>query len=57
MKKKLIPVLAAAAGILLVFAGALGMEFLQKYMPSKEPSDLGRLLGVEGEATAVFLNN
>ena len=57
MKKKLIPVLAAAAGILLVFAGALGMEFLQKYMPSKEPSDLGRLLGVEGEATAVFLNS
>lgn len=56
MKEKRIPVLIAAVLIVLILAAAAAWEVAKRYIPSKEPADLGQVLGVSGEETAIFLN-
>lgn len=55
MKGKRIP-LFIAAGLAVLIIAAIGWEVGKRYIPSKEPADLGLVLGVSGEDTAVFLN-
>lgn len=57
MKKKLIPYLVAIGLIVLIALGSLGVHILQKYIPTKEQADIGQILGVEGEKTAIYLND
>lgn len=57
MKKRLIPILIAVGLIVLIVGGAVGMHILQNYIPTKEQADIGQLLGVEGEETAVYFND
>lgn len=57
MKKQLIPYLVAIGLIILIVGGALGVRFLQRYIPTKEQADIGQLLGVEGEKTAIYMND
>ena len=57
MKKRLIPILIAVGLIVLIAGGAVGMHILQNYIPTKEQADIGQLLGVEGEETAVYFND
>lgn len=57
MKKNLIPYLIAVGLIVLIAAGALGIQILQKYIPTKEQADISQILGVEGEKTAIYLND
>ena len=57
MKKKLIPYLIAVGLIVLIVAGTLGVRILQRYIPTKEQADISQLLGVEGEKTAIYLND
>ena len=57
LKKKLIPYLVAVGLIVLIAVGALGVHILQKYIPTKEQADIGQLLGVEGERTAIYLDD
>ena len=52
MKEKRIPVLIAAVLIVLILAAAAAWEVAKRYIPSKEPADLGQVLGVSGEETA-----
>ena len=56
MKEKRIPVLIAAVLIVLILAAAAAWEVAKRYIPLKEPADLGQVLGVSGEETAIFLN-
>lgn len=56
LKKKLIPYLVVVGLIVLIVAGALGVWVLQRYIPTKEQADIGQLLGVEGEKTAIYMN-
>lgn len=55
MKKKKIP-LFTVIGLIVLIIAAIGWEVGKSYIPSKEPADLGRVLGVSGEETALFLN-
>lgn len=57
MKKQLIPYLVAIGLIILIVGGALGVRFLQRYIPTKEQADIGQFLGVEGEKTAIYMND
>lgn len=57
MKKTLIPYLVAVGLIVLIALGSLGVHILQKYIPTKEQADIGQILGVEGEKTAIYLND
>lgn len=56
MKRKAVPVLVALGLILLVTAGFFGIRLIERYIPSKEQSDLGQLLGVKGDEVALYLN-
>ena len=57
LKEKRIPVLIAAVLIVLILAAAAAWEVAKRYIPSKEPADLGQVLGVSGEETAIFLKD
>ncbi len=57
MKKTLIPYLVAVGLIVLIALGSLGVHILQKYIPTKEQADIGQILGVEGDKTAIYLND
>lgn len=57
MKKKVIPYLIVVGLIVLIVVGALGVRILQRYIPTKEKADIGQLLGVRGEKTAIYLND
>lgn len=56
MKRKAVPVLVALGLILLVTAGFFGIRFIERYIPSKEQSDIGKLLGIKGDEVALYLN-
>ncbi len=56
MKEKRIPVFIAIMLMILAIAGAAGWLVAKRFIPTKEPADLGQVLGVRGEETAVFLN-
>lgn len=56
MKRKAVPVLVALGLILLVTAGFFGIRFIERYIPSKEQSDIGTLLGIKGDEVALYLN-
>lgn len=56
MKRKAVPVLVALGLILLVTAGFFGIRLIERYIPSKEQSDLGQLLGIKGDEVALYLN-
>lgn len=56
LKKKLIPYLVVVGLIVLIVVGVLGVWVLQRYIPTKEQADIGQLLGVEGEKTAIYMN-
>ena len=45
MKKKWTPVFVIAGIVLLLFGGAVGIQLVQRYMPSKNQADIGELLG------------
>ena len=57
MRKKVIPYLIVVGLIVLIVVGALGVRILQRYIPTKEKADIGQLLGVSGEKTAIYLND
>lgn len=42
--------------LLLVIVGSVGWWVAEWFVPTKEPADLEKVLGVSGEETAVFLN-
>ncbi len=56
MKEKRIPIFMAIALIILVAVAIAGWWAVSRLMPTKEPADLGQVLGVSGEETAVFFN-
>lgn len=56
MKRKTAPVLAIVGILILIFGGVAGVRLLQKYTPSKTQADIGELLGVQGDETAIYLN-
>lgn len=56
MKRKAVPVLVALGLILLVTAGFFGIRLIERYIPSKEQSDIGKLLGIKGDEVALYLN-
>lgn len=56
MKKRRIPIFIAILLMILVAAGAIGWGAAKRFLPSKEPADVGFVLGVSGEKTAIFLN-
>lgn len=55
--KRLIPILIAVGLIVLIAGGTVGFHILKNYIPTKEPADIGQLLGVEGDETAIYLND
>lgn len=57
MKRRVVPFLVALGLIVLVIAGFFGIRLVERYTPSKEQADIGRLLGVSGDNVAVYLNN
>lgn len=57
MKSKLAPLFAALGFIVLIVAGFFGIKLAIKYMPSGELADNQKLLQVQGEETAIFLNH
>lgn len=57
MKRRVVPFFVALGLIVLVIAGFLGIRLVERYTPSKEQADIGRLLGVSGDEVAVFLNS
>lgn len=57
MKRRVVPFLVALGLIALVCVGFFGVRLIERYTPSKEPADIGTLLGVKGNETAIFLNN
>lgn len=57
MKKKLIPYFVVIGLIILIVTAAVGVQFLQKYIPTKDQADIGRILGVQGEKTAIYMND
>lgn len=57
MKRRVVPFLVALGLIALVCVGFFGVRLIERYTPSKEPADIGTLLGVKGDETAIFLNN
>ena len=57
MKRRVVPFLVALGLIVLVIAGFFGIRLVERYTPSKEQADIGKLLGVSGDNVAVFLNN
>ncbi len=56
MKKKLIPFFVVIGLILLIVAGIVYIQIIDRYIPTKERVDLGEWLGVEEEKTAIFFN-
>lgn len=44
--------------VLLLFGGAVGIQLVQRYMPSKNQADIGELLGITDDASqaAIYLN-
>jgi len=46
----------AIALVILAAAGFAGWWALKRFIPTKEPADLGQVLGVSGEETAIFFN-
>ena len=58
MKKKWTPVFVIAGIVLLLFGGAVGIQLVQRYMPSKNQADIGELLGITDDASqaAIYLN-
>lgn len=56
MKEKRIPLLIAIGLIVLILLGTIVWEVAKRYIPTKEPADLGMVLGVSGEETAIFFN-
>lgn len=54
--KKAAPVIFAVVLIFLIVLGVLGYQAIQRYIPTKEPSDLSELYQAEGDQIAVFLN-
>lgn len=57
MKRRVVPFLVALGLIALVCVGFFGVRLIERYTPSKEPADIGTLLGVKGNETAIFLND
>lgn len=57
MKRRVVPVFVALGLIALVIAGFFGIRLIERYTPSKEPADIGKLLGVSGDEVAVFFND
>lgn len=57
LKNKLAPLLIATGLIVLILAGFFGLQFMKKYLPSSELADKQKLLQVQGEETAIFLNS
>lgn len=56
MKEKRISIFIAIGLVILAAAGIIGWWALKQFIPTKEPADLGRILGIGGEETAIFLN-
>ena len=58
MKKKWTPVFVIAGIVLLLFGGAVGIQLVQRYMPSKNQADIGELLGITDDVSqaAIYLN-
>ena len=52
MKRRVVPFLVALGLIVLVIAGFFGIRLVERYTPSKEQADIGRLLGVSGDNVA-----
>ncbi|MCI8837739.1 MAG: glycoside hydrolase [Hungatella sp.] len=57
MKKKWLPIFTATALIILAAVGAAGWWVAERFVPTRELADLGQVLGVKGEETAVFFND
>ena len=58
MKKKWTPVFVIAGIVLLLFGGVVGIQLVQRYMPSKNQADIGELLGITDDVSqaAIYLN-
>lgn len=54
--RKIVPVLVAVGLIILIAAGFVGFQVLDRYMPTKERADLAEVYGVSGDETAIFYN-
>ena len=54
--RKIVPVLVAVGLIILIAAGFVGFQVLDRYMPTKERADLAEVYDVSGDETAVFYN-
>ncbi|WP_124068180.1 glycosyl hydrolase family 18 protein [Clostridium sp. E02] len=56
MMRRTTPFLAVLGLIMLIIAGFIGTRFLKQLIPTKEQADLTKLLGVEGDEVALYLN-
>ena len=54
--RKIVPVLVAVGLIILIAAGFVGFQVLDRYMPTKDRADLAEVYDVSGNETAVFYN-
>ena len=54
--RKIVPVLVAVGLIILIAAGFVGFQVLDRYMSTKERADLAEVYDVSGDETAVFYN-
>ena len=54
--RKIVPVLVAVGLIILIAAGFVGFQVLDRYMPTKERADPAEVYDVSGDETAVFYN-
>ena len=54
--RKIVPVLVAVGLIILIAAGFVGFQVLDRYMPTKERADLAEGYDVSGDETAILYN-
>ncbi len=56
MNEKRIPIFMAIGLVILAVTGLVGWLVIRQFIPTKEPANLEKVLGVTGEETAIFFN-
>ncbi len=56
MMKRLLPMLIAIGLIILIVSGYMGVQFIERYTPSKDWMEASDYFGVEGDSVALILN-
>lgn len=52
--KKAVPVIIALSLIFVIAFGVFGYQYVERYIPTKEPANLTEVYGVDGDRVAVF---